>query len=492
MSMIQVQHLTFAYEGSYDSIFEDVSFQIDTDWRLGFTGRNGRGKTTFLKLLMGEYEYRGSITASVEFDYFPYEVANPSGTALDAAEEWLPDFEYWKLVRELALLEVDEEVLYRPFETLSNGEQTKMLLAVLFLRENHFLLIDEPTNHLDIRGREVVGRYLRGKNGFLLVSHDRTFLDACIDHILSINKTDIEIQQGNFSSWQQNMEYRLKDERDEQDRLKRDIRHLSEAARRTAGWSDQIEKTKTGTRIAGLRPDRGHIGHQSAKMMKRAKTVEARREKAVREKADLLKNVETAEKLILKPLIFHCRRMLEVTDLVISYDDRKVCGPLSFTVSQGERIALCGRNGSGKSSILKLLNGQPISHGGDVEIPKGLRISYVAQDPAFLTGYPEDYAVENGLDTTLFYTILRKLDFSRTQFEKRMEHYSLGQKKKVLLAASLCTRAHLYIWDEPLNYVDVLSRIQLENLIREFSPTMLVVEHDRAFLEGIEARVINL
>ena len=201
MSLISVSNLTFAYDGSYDNIFENVSFQLDTDWRLGFTGRNGRGKTTFLNLLMGKYEYRGSISASVRFSYFPYEVADKSAMGYALLEEIAPDCQFWQIVKELHLLELEEDILYRPFQTLSNGEQTKLMLAVLFSRENNFLLIDEPTNHLDIRGRELVSRYLSSKKGFILVSHDRAFLDGCVDHILSINKTDIEVQRGNFSSW---------------------------------------------------------------------------------------------------------------------------------------------------------------------------------------------------------------------------------------------------------------------------------------------------
>ena len=211
MSRIQISDLTFSYDTSFDYIFEHVSFQIDTDWKLGFTGRNGRGKTTFLKLLMGEYEYRGSIAASVSFDYFPYPVKDPAMLTADVLESIDPQYELWKVMKELSQLDVPDEVLYRPFQTLSNGEQTKVLLAVLFGKENNFLLIDEPTNHLDAEARKKfqVGMYLNSKKGFILVSHDRAFLDECTDglnlredlrdgHILSVNRTDIEVQKGNF------------------------------------------------------------------------------------------------------------------------------------------------------------------------------------------------------------------------------------------------------------------------------------------------------
>lgn len=163
MSLINITNLTFAYDGGYDNIFENVSFQIDTDWKLGFTGRNGRGKTTFLKLLMGKYEYKGNISASVDFEYFPYEVRDTRLFAYDIAEEIYPELQYWQIAKELNILEADEEILYRPFCTLSNGERTKILLSAMFLRENSFLLIDEPTNHLDMRGRELVSRYLNTK-----------------------------------------------------------------------------------------------------------------------------------------------------------------------------------------------------------------------------------------------------------------------------------------------------------------------------------------
>ena len=145
MSQITVSNLTFAYEGSYDNIFEGVSFRIDTDWKLGFTGRNGRGKTTFLNLLLGNLEYQGRISSSVDFDYFPFPITDKTQPAIELARTLSPDLEDWELQRETSVLGVEEEALSRPFGTLSNGEQTKVLLAILFLKQNHFLLIDRQS-----------------------------------------------------------------------------------------------------------------------------------------------------------------------------------------------------------------------------------------------------------------------------------------------------------------------------------------------------------
>ena len=252
MSTIQVKNLTFAYEGSYDNIFEDVSFQIDTDWKLGFIGRNGRGKTTFLNLLLGKYPYSGSISTGVEFAYFPYPVADMHADTLDVLHEVCPTAEDWEFMRELSLLDVEADVLYRPFSTLSNGEQTKALLAALFLGEHKFLLIDEPTNHLDAAARRTVGDYLCSKKGFILVSHDRALLDRAVDHILSINRTNIEIQQGNFSTWWENKQMQDNFELAENAKLQKEIGRLQDAARRSANWSDKVESMRQIWQLASV------------------------------------------------------------------------------------------------------------------------------------------------------------------------------------------------------------------------------------------------
>ena len=155
MSMIQAEHLTFFYPGSPDPVFEDAAFQIDTRWRLGLIGRNGRGKTTLLRLLMGEYPHEGTLAASESFGYFPSPVPKPERLTAEVLEDLCPDAESWRFPKELGLLGVEEEALWRPFSTLSGGERTKALLAALFLQEGRFPLIDEPTNHLDAQGREL-------------------------------------------------------------------------------------------------------------------------------------------------------------------------------------------------------------------------------------------------------------------------------------------------------------------------------------------------
>ena len=486
MSLINVSNLTFCYDGSYDNIFENVSFQIDTDWRLGFTGRNGRGKTTFLNLLLGKYEYRGSISTSVEFSYFPYEVPDKTRMGYEILEEIAPDCEYWQIARELHALELEDEVLYRPFETLSNGEQTKLLLAVLFSKENNFLLIDEPTNHLDIRGRELVSRYLNSKKGFILVSHDRAFLDGCVDHILSINRANIEVQRGNFSSWYHNKQLRDSFEQAENEKLKKEIRRLEDTAREKAVWSDRVEATKIGFGPC----DRGYIGHKAEKMMKRSKAIEHRQQAAIEEKQQLLKNIDQTHDLKIFQTKYHLDRLAEARDISIDYGSGPVCEGINFELRRGDRIALQGPNGCGKSSLLKLLLGQNIPCTGQLWMGNGLKISYVPQDASNLSGSLTDYAAAHDLDESLFKAMLQKLGFTREQFTKDIANFSAGQKKKVLIAGSIIEPAHLHIWDEPMNYIDIISRMQIEELLLQFKPTILFVDHDRIFCEHIATKTV--
>ncbi len=491
MAQINVNNLTFAYDGSFDTVFENVSFQIDTDWKIGLIGRNGRGKTTLLHLLMGKYPYRGTITRSALFDYFPYSVSDDLPDTL-AVLETVTDAPTWQIQREISYLDVPEEALHRSFHTLSSGEQTKVLLAALFLNEDRFLLIDEPTNHLDAQARQTVGAYLRRKKGFILVSHDRTLLDQCVDHVLAINKTNIEIQKGNFTSWKENKERQDSFQYSENEKLKRQIRDLTDVQKRTARWADQTEESKFASQKSGLSPDRGYIGHKAAKMMKRSKAAEARMEKAIAEKSSLLKNIETAEDLKLFPLTHHRNCLAYVRALSISYGNYPVCSDVNFEIHVGERVALQGKNGSGKSSIMKLLLGMEIPFTGEVHMESGLHVSYVPQSTESVQGNMKTFIQRNNIDETLFKAILRKLDFARYHFEKELDCLSAGQKKKILIAKSLCERAHLYIWDEPLNYIDVFSRIQIENLLLEYTPTLLFVEHDRAFADKIATKVIAL
>ena len=509
MAQIKVNHLTFAYETSFHNIFEDVSFTIDTSWKLGFIGRNGKGKTTFLNLLLGKYEYSGSISLDWPCDYFPYQVVpeDLEKTPDELMEEWKPGVESWRVMCELSDLGVDAELLYRPIRTLSFGERTKVMLAVLFSGENDFLLIDEPTNHLDQEAREIVKKYLAGKKGFILVSHDRDLLDACVDHVLVLNRSTIEVQTGNFSSWWDNKTRADAFAKAENEKHLKEIGRLKSTMQQSQGWATKNENTKIGydpiKEHDRTKNARSYIGAKTKKMESRVKVFEQRMERNIQEKEGLLQDIEQVRDLKLTPLTHYKDRLVEARDLSLKYEDAEepVFTGLNFEIKQGDRVFLQGGNGCGKSSLIKAIlreagcekdESGSFSTSGKLEVASNIVISYINQDTSHLSGDLRMHAFENKLDYSLFLSVLRQLDLEQVQFDKKIEEFSEGQKKKVLIATSILTPAHLYIWDEPLNYVDVFSRMQLEKLISEFQPTMLIVEHDVRFREKMATSVVEM
>ena len=491
MSMIHIQDLCFAYEGAPQSVFDGLSLELDDSWNLALTGRNGRGKTTLLKLLCGELDAGGSIHARAQFARFPFAVADaslPTGAAMAA----VCDAEDWRIEREAGLIGLRESALAQPFDTLSGGERAKALLAALFLSEGCVPLIDEPTNHLDAAGRRVLGRYLARKHGFILASHDRDLLDACCDHVLALEAGGAVLLRGGFSDYLREYERHQALERAEDARLRGEIRRLDEAARRAGEWAGQAEKAKHRTSDSDGRPERGYQGHKAAKLVKRAKGIERRREQAVEQKSTLLRHVEEAGEVRLRPLEYHSERLCGLENATVCLGTRAVLDGASLEVRRGERIALLGGNGCGKTTALRALLGEIVPEAGRAWRGGGLRISYVPQDASFLRGWLRDLAGEHGVDVTQFFTILRKLGFSRERLEADADGLSDGQKKKVLLALSLCESAHLYIWDEPLNYIDALSRVQIEELILRCQPTLVFVEHDAAFVRRVATRCVRL
>ena len=525
MALINVSDLSFAYDGSYDPVFDHDSFSIDSSWKLGLIGRNGKGKTTLLNLLMGKYSYQGSITSSVRFDYFPYDV-NENDLERNAEElisKWKPEVELWQVLVQLSVIGMDEECLYRPFGTLSFGERTRVMLAVLFADENELLLIDEPTNHLDIAARESIKKFLKRKKGFILVSHDRDLLDAVTDHVLVLNRATIEVQAGNFSSWQDNKEKNDAFAQAENEKHMKEIKKLKASADRSSRWAAKSENSKI-----SFDPEKEHdrqinarsyIGNKTKKMQSRACAVEKRIAREMKEKEGLLKDVEQVRELKIEPLRYHKDVLVSASDLSLSYDGVKpLFEDLRFEIRRGDRLFLSGPNGCGKSSIIKAVletagvrlpdndqvllenaclqlknkNHTVFNISGTLIVGSGITISYVSQDTSWLSGSLKDFAKERNLNESMFFSLVWLMGLEQEQFDKDINDLSEGQKEKVLIAASLLTKAHLYIWDEPLNYIDIFSRIQIEKLLMKYRPTMLLVEHDVRFQENVATEVLQI
>lgn len=505
MSQIMITEMSFSYKTFYEPIFEKVTLNLDTDWRLGLIGRNGRGKTTFLKLLHKEFlPDKGTIKMEVNTELFPYEnkvtysltmdVIKENIGGLRTLEDNLEDMEalgrYLELdgfsmesliKKEMYRMKLAEELLYRDFSLLSEGEKTKVLLIALFLRKDTYLLLDEPTNHLDIRGKKDVAEYLKRKKGFLVVSHDRSFLDEVADHILAINKSDITLEQGNFTTWKQNKD--LKDEFEARagERLNREVRQLERHAKESRLWGGTANTQKYAFA--------SHARTNGAKaFMGQAKRSEQQIINKIEEKKTLLLNYETAAKLEFEQLETEGTLLFKGKDIMYSYDGRELFYGLSFEFKKGERIWIRGENGSGKSTLLKLISGKLSTRG--IIRAEDLKITEALQEPLWREGYLKGFIKEGDGDN--FEKLCRLFDLPESLFERPLETFSKGELKKIEIARALSMENHLILLDEPLNYMDLYFREQLESAVLAINPTLVFVEHDEWFGEKVATKVITI
>lgn len=480
---IEMKNVSFSYDLLDEPLFNNINITIDNFWKLGLIGRNGRGKTTLLRLLQNKLPYSGTVTSDEEFQYFPLAIRNSKVSTYYAIDEVIP-VELWKLERECRLLSLDQSLLWAPFEQLSGGEQTKVMLAAVFCGENRFLLLDEPTNHLDTKGRSIVANYLKKKKGFIVVSHDRHFINEVVTHILAIEKSRLSLYKGNFSIYEQ--EKKLQDEFElEQNRsLNAEINRLQKTAREKSNWAAQREKP------SGNDP----FGNAIAKRMnKRAKAIEKRTQEKIEDKTKLLKNIETVSDLTINCQYKHRNPVLRMKNFTLSYSDQPLFHPISFELFQGEQVAIVGPNGSGKTSLVQFLQGTfSGTANGEILMPQGLSTSIIRQNYEDNRGILKDFASDHEIDYTLFLNNLRIFGFNRDVFQVPIEKMSMGQQKKVEFSRSLGLEAEFYIWDEPLNYLDVFNQQQIEKMIAHFKPTLLFVEHDATFVKNTATKVIEL
>ncbi len=294
----------------------------------------------------------------------------------------------------------------------------------------------------------------------------------------------MKLYKGDFTTYEQQKKLQDAFELDQNRSLKSEIDRLQKTAREKSDWAKEREKP------SGNDP----FGNAIAKRMnKRAKAIEKRTTEKIEEKTKLLKNIETVSDLTINCRFSHRNPVLRVKDFTLSYGGVPLFKPLTFEVLQGEQVAIVGPNGSGKTSLLTYLQGTFTGEvTGEIRLPQGLSQSAIRQHHDDNIGMLKDFADSEGIDYTLFLNNLRILGFGRDVFSVRIENMSNGQQKKVEFAKSLGLHAELYVWDEPLNYLDVFNQQQIEAMITRYKPTLLFVEHDAVFVERVATKVILL
>lgn len=521
MSKIIISEMSYHYLKYYNPIFSGVNLTIDTNWKLGLIGRNGRGKTTLLKLIQGELQPdKGQIVKSIDVEYFPYNNSSTYITTIDVIKENIGGLktmenrmdeiiqhedkesfhEYMEILdkyinihgfemeamikKELQLMNLDEELLDRDFCLLSGGERTKMMIIALFLKNNAFIVLDEPTDHLDSEGKSNIIEYLKKKKGFIVVSHDKTLLDESVDHILSINKSNISLEKGNYSTWKKNSDMKETFEFRTKAKLEREIASLENNAGEKRKWANIAEETKNNhdkfERSSGSR---------GAQFMKHAKRCEEQANKSLKYKKNLLKNYEQVQELDIKESIQEEGFLIQVKNLTFGYGKKLLFNKVSLEISRGDCIWLRGGNGAGKSTLLKIIS-------GDIKVENifkadDLGISQVFQEPLWQKGLVKEY-IEEKKTMESFLRICSILDLDEKMLKRPIETLSKGEQRKVDVARALTKESSMLLLDEPLNYMDRLFREQLERALEQYTGTMIFVEHEEEFGQNLANRIISI
>jgi len=514
-----------------ETVLQHVSFTISPGEKIGLVGPNGSGKTTLLKLILRQIEPdQGdiAIAGEPEIGYVRQDVLDDEDLTVEQAlfgemEELearlaqlrkeiaaSPDDE-----GELAKYEVIEDELNTRFgngyrsrcektlaqfgfnldrykakvNVLSPGERARLELARVLVREPNLLILDEPTNFLDIGQREWLERFLEEFAGtVLVVSHDRVFLDRVVNRVFDLRRSRLTVYEGDYDDYELAREQERAKLEHEHEVQQKEIHKLERAAEERKVWSARREKTKTAAH------DSGFEGHRAAKMAKRAKHAEKRIEQMIEAHEAKKPIVEKRPRPVLVTEELPDKRAVLAKDLTKSFSGRTVIEGASFEMRTGERVAVIGPNGSGKTVLLRMLVSELEPDKGKAQFGAGTRVGYFPQDITSLdlkrTALEE--VMESGANQETARTVLGTLLLRKAFAEKKLSELSAGERSKVLLARILAGGANLLILDEPTNHLDIDALLALENLLANAPVGVLFATHDRALLSRLADRVLEL
>jgi ATP-binding cassette subfamily F protein 3 len=527
--MLQVNNVHKAYGD--DVILEGVTFIVNDGDRLGLVGPNGCGKTTLLRVIVGEerpdagslsrqppdlrigyleqaltYPPGATVGSALRGDLVRAEqqvrtlaeqMAQASGVELDrlmdAYAEALDRFEAgggYRAETEIDVvlggLGLDELNHDTPVDILSGGQKTRLGLARLLLERPQLLLLDEPTNHLDIRALEWLEQFLGNYEGaILIVSHDRTFLDCTVSTILELDPVThaVSAYPGNYTSYietkQHEYEKLLDSYKDQQDR----IAQYRRAITGLEGYARGIER---GTIDFGPR--------KIAKGIARKATVQKRRLERMLESEDYVDKPKRTWHMKLDFLDTppSSQDALILEDLRMGFDDRILFDNANLTLRAGERVVLTGPNGSGKTTLLRIVMGELEPLSGKVRLGPSIKVGYYSQEQENLDWSSDPYTEIRdvaAMDDTDVRNFLHYFLFSGDDVFIPIRALSFGERARLVLAKLVAQGCNLLILDEPINHLDIPSREQFEQGLSRFDGTVLAVVHDRYFIARFATRL---
>lgn len=470
--MIRAKDLSISFNGR--EVFSDVNFIINQREKVGLIGRNGSGKSTFLKLMLNKLEPDSGlveIPKSYKIGHLEQHIHFSHSTVLEEICSVLPperDYEAWKGENILFGLGFTIDDLKKDPKNFSGGYQVKLNLAKLLLVEPDMLLLDEPTNYLDIHSIRWLKEFLREWQGeLILITHDRAFMDSVISHTLIIHRGQFKKIPGNTQGVREKIA--AEEEIYEKTRVNEDKQR-----QKTQEWIDRF----------------GSKASQASRVQSRVKMLE---KQEVKEKLEFVQTLDFE---------FNHRpygskeNMIEAANLAFGYSaDNLLIKNLTFRIEDGEKICIIGKNGKGKSTLLKLITGdvQPLQ--GTIRINNKVEIGYFGQmNIDRLDGnssvYEELQKVDDRLPISRVRQVCSNMMFNNDLAKKKISVLSGGEKSRVMLGKILLKGANLLLLDEPTNHLDMESCDALMEAIKSFQGAVVMVTHDEGFLNAISNKLI--
>jgi ATP-binding cassette subfamily F protein 3 len=495
---IYFENLSKSYNGK--TIFAKIKGQIDQDDCIGLIGLNGVGKTTLMKLLTGLEEVdSGQINytpPNLEILYLPqYPQFDEQSTVLGEVlkttcgqEKSYVDAEV-KAKKALNEVGLKEELWIQKARNLSGGEKTKLMLCQAMVNEYDMLFLDEPTNHLDMDSCSWLEDFLKQlKKPMLLISHDRYFLDNVTNKIWELTPEKLKSYSGNYSAYKLQKEKEDKNLAKQYEKQQAKIASLEEMINTRKNWYQAAHKA-AGQNDFWRSKAKKHTSVLRAKEkeLERLKSSAISKPKKVTSPAfDIINKAFTGQKL--PPTL------VEVRELTKSYGEKLIFKNVSFTIKRHDKIALLGTNGTGKTTLLKIITGLDKPSSGSVKLNPSVKIGYFAQELSNLNSNSTvlDEVLASGAKMNETRLLLACLLFRGDTVYKKVGQLSMGEQGRVAFAKLILSGANLLILDEPTNYMDIISKEKIEEVLEDFEGSILFVSHDRYFTKRLATKVLKL